>query len=241
MEDSHKKEEISTYHALRLGRQQKSRRKREILCDKGIFCFIGGKTPGRPFLKVLRSEYDRVWREVMDELRLKEKTQGLSLEQFDDLIRGKAERLTYERLAVQVHDVEDLEAHFEEKHGRRMTYQERKLYSRLLKSAENQPSASAARPEAQARSSRKFWLNEVVSQVQRNQKRQPDRLRQAWVALVGSEIAKESTLESVDTNKGIAICRCVNSARAFELRRRRDLPGKLAEALQMNVTRIFFR
>ena len=57
-----KKKEWSTYKRLNLQRKHKSRAKREAVEKQGMYCFIGGQE-GRPYLKVLKTDYLRFFRE----------------------------------------------------------------------------------------------------------------------------------------------------------------------------------
>jgi hypothetical protein len=54
-------------------------------------------------------------------------------------------------------------------------------------------------------------------------------------------MALETLLESVDREKGLAICRCLSSTRSFVLRRRKDLPAKLSEILGVRIEKVVFR
>ncbi|MEM9399475.1 MAG: hypothetical protein AAF984_04650, partial [Verrucomicrobiota bacterium] len=54
--ESYKRKEFSTYRALKLHRDHKARARRENINKQNIFLYIGGDTPDRPYLKVLKTE-----------------------------------------------------------------------------------------------------------------------------------------------------------------------------------------
>ena len=238
---SYKRKEFSTYRTLKLNRTHKSRAKRQALSEQMIFCYIGGDSPNRPYLKVLKSEYHRVWIEVVNDIRVKSHNSGFTLEQIMDLNHGKVQKLVYERLADHAQALEALESNFVQQHGRKMTPHELKLYTRLLNKEPQTKTSPKIDPVESSQSMRKMVVQKVMKKIRDAQKRDPGKLQQAWATVVGSEMALDSHLERIDSERGLAICKCLSSARIYELRRDRSLPQKLSKELGMHVQRIIFR
>lgn len=232
-----KKNELATYKRLGLSREGKSKRQRQKAEAEKLHRYIGQGTASRPYLKVLRSDYLRVWDEVNTELAQKNAPSGLTPAEWADWRRVRVEREVYDRLARQHRAMVELESSFQKRHGRGLTPHERSLFGRMMEKDEG----SASSPQKRARALRKSVAAEVLGKVESKRRHQPARLQQAWATVVGEEAAQETFLEKIDTQNGIAVCRCLSSTLAFKLRRRRNLAAKLGKELGMSLKRIVFR
>lgn len=232
-----KKKEMATYRDLDLDRLHKSKFGRSKVSAGRLYVYLGDGHADRPYLKVLRADYLRVWEQVKKEWEEEARTLNVSYATFDNLQRAKLENRVYDLLALEFGELSVLEANFHKTHGRRMTPQERGIYARALdKGPASKPDAATA-----AAINRRATLNEVLHKIELKQKDEPGRLQQAWATVVGPEMALETLLESVDREKGLAICRCLSSTRSFVLRRRKDLPAKLSEVLGVRIEKVVFR
>jgi hypothetical protein len=225
---SDKRRELATYRDLKLDRAMKSRAGRERTDRARLFRSIGNGTTERPYILVPRSEYLRVWRECHREM-------GRT---GSDIRRQELERRVYDLLAAQTGQVKALANSFRRSHGRDMTPHEQALYGRSLQSGEK---PAAATPSQRAAIQRRLAVNELLRKIESARADDSVRLGEAWIAVAGSEAAAESHLEKIDRQEGLAVVRCVNSSRIFDLRRRRDLPAKLSKALGVEIRRITFR
>jgi hypothetical protein len=232
-----KRRELATYRALRLDRAHKSRAGRRKLEDAKLHLFIGRGTADQPFLKVTRAEYFRLWHECAHEIKTELRHLGLDPETTFPLQQEKHERLVYQRLADDILRTVQSEVEFQRLHGRNMTPHERNLFARTRKI----PTSEGTRHAGRVTSIRKLQLENVLQKLERKQQASQTRLQDVWSALVGPSIAAEAFLESVDPEQGLAICRCLNPTRAYELRRRTTLARKLSDALGLNIQRIIFR
>ena len=233
--NTEKKREYGTYFKLRLHREFKSRARRESLAGKGIYIAIGSNSPDRPYLKVLKSEYTRTWKEVANELTGKLSKITPDPESCFELLRTQIEREVYARLSAKQEELSRLNRQFEKQHGRTMTAREQELYAGALKLA---APASAVGSAGKTRSQ---WLNSVLDKIRKRQSQSPNHLQQAWASLVGTEAAMESILEKIDTEKGVAYCRSLSSAGRFSLQHKNDLASRLGALLNLNIRKIVFR
>jgi len=232
-----KKKEMATYRDLDLDRLHKSKFGRSKVHAGRLYLYLGDGHADRPYLKVLRSDYLRVWEQVKQEWVKEAKTLQISYEIFDNLQRVKLEHRVYDLLSREFGDLSVLESNFLKTHGRRMSPQERSIYARVS------PSGPTPKLDTNttAKATRRATLNELLHKIELKQKDEPGRLQQAWATVVGPEMSLETLLESVDREKGLAICRCLSSTRSFILRRRKDLPAKLSETLGVKIVKVVFR
>lgn len=229
---SEKARELATYTKLGLGRQHKSRRRRDAVDAAGLHRYIGGNGPDRPWMKVLRSDYVREWHEAAARLEWDRQTDAAR-----DLLRPRLEGMVYDRLAGQAERVRALDAGFRKTHGRGMTAAERTLYA--------QAGALAPVPvvdaEARARTARRVWVQDLVGRMRERSERAPSRLQQVWASVVGAEAAMETSLEAVDAVRGIAWCGSLSSVRAHAIRRMPGLAQKLSAQLGLKIQKVLFK
>jgi hypothetical protein len=237
---STKQRELETYRKLKLGREAKSFRRRELAAEQGLFRYVGEGTAQRPYFRVLRKEYERIWKEEWAKVRElwapSVRTREAHLTRQADLCRLQVERAVYDRLAMAQADLQRLADAFEKQQGRRPTSHEMERFGKNLP-----PSGSLPTEGERAAAHRKRWVGEVLSEIQNRHRHHEGRLQQAWATVVGSDTAMEILLEKVDAGTGVAVCRCLSSSRAHKLRLQRDLPLRLGKELGMRVTRILFR
>lgn len=227
-----------TYKKLGLSREHKSRRNRGKVDEEHLYRYIGEGDADRPYFKVLRADYLRVWREVKATFAVS--SDKLFDGKLADLQKRRLERAVYDMLARRYANMVSVEAAFQKEHGRGMTPHEYSLYSGVLRAGES-GGESCGDERRSASSVRRRVLSDVVQHIESSQKQQPARLQQVWASIVGEEIAQETLLEKVDPQQGVAVCRCLSSTLAFQLRRKKDLAALLAEALGLRVTRVLFR
>jgi len=232
-----KRRELATYRDLDLDRLHKSRHGRSRVQAGRLYLYVGEGNSERPYLKVLRADYQRVWEQVKAEWEKAALGMEVPYAAFDNLQRTRLENRVYDLLAMEASELSTLESNFLKTQGRRMTPQERSIFSRAL---EKEP-ARKPDPQKAAAINRKAILNDLLHKIELKQKDEPGRLQQAWATVVGPEMAMETLLESVDREKGLAICRCLSSTRSFVLRRRKDLPAKLTELLGVRIEKVVFR
>jgi hypothetical protein len=241
MEDS-KKKEMATYSKLGLYRTTKSKRRREFVEDKGLYVFIGDNRSGRPWIQVLRAHYDLAWEEALKEAKMRPRPDELEEEIWLDLLRPQLEQAIYDRLLGQTSDLEQLTDSFEKQHGRKMTPYEKERYSLAMeKGVKKNPKTAQKQSEERAEKTRKHWIGNVMGKIRKTQNQRPARLQLAWASVVGTEAAMDSNLEGIDAIRGVAYCRCISSARRFELGRQSDLPKRLGEVLKQSIKRIVFK
>jgi len=232
--DSEKKREFATYYRLHLDRQLKSRAKREAVSRKGLYVFLGGDTPDRPYLKVLKSEYLRVWKETAWQLSQQTSGSGGDPDALFNLLRPHIERQVYRQLSVQSAQMAQLDREFQKRQGRALTVLEKEQYARALQQQDSPP-------QAEKGGHRRMWINSLLDKVRHNQSNQADFLQQIWANLVGSEAAMETQLYKIDAAKGVAYCRSLSSSRNFQLQGQKNLAALLGKALKTNIRKIIFR
>ncbi|MDX6767421.1 MAG: hypothetical protein SFU85_11595 [Candidatus Methylacidiphilales bacterium] len=230
--EAEKKREWATYRKLDLQRQHKSRAKRDALASGGLHLFIGGSDPDRPWLKVARADYVRVWKEVDAELARDQPDPAAR-----ELLRVRHEQMVYDRLLAQSSEMRGVGDTFQKSHGRAMTTHERELYARISRDRDHSPLT----PQERAKRVRSLWMHGLMDKIRRNQSGNPQRMQQIWAEVVGPEAAQDSTLDYVDAVRGLAVCRTTSSIRAQQLKREPGLAAKLGQALGQKITRIAFR
>lgn len=239
MDRPSKKEEVKTYKKLGLGRDHKSRAGLRRIEEGGLYIYIGGDAPDRPHIKVPRKEYLRIWQETHRNMM---KEAGEIAQQnpsaFADALSLQVDRNAYEILARRQQAMEQLSTTFRKQHGRAMTPHEETLFLQTLELHDAPVILSGTRRAAIAR---RRVLDEVMHKIMQTNEKSVDRLQQVWKTVVGEEAAKESVLEKIDPQQGLAICRCLNTTLAFRFRQQRNLATKLAQALGLNIKKIVFR
>jgi hypothetical protein len=238
MEDA-KKQELKTYNSLKLGRDQKSKAKRERLKDKKIYMFVGEGTTERPYIQVLKADYERVWQDIHQQMLKEAAELKMHFSVYDDAQKIKLERTIYDILIVLQDELENLNQSFQKTHGRKMTPHEQELFGKTMKM---EPVESNKQPSfaQKADNQRKSLINGLLGKINTHQSKQAPQLARAWTMAVGEQMALETNLERIDDQKGIAYCRCTNSSRTFQLRRQKDLPQKLSDILGLQIKRIVF-
>lgn len=232
-----KRRELNAYRSLHLDRDHKSRVGRRRVEAERLYRFIGNGTADQPYLKVTRADYLRVWQECAEAIKASAQGLGVEGESALRLQKESHERMVYERLAAEALRVTRSESAFETLHGRPMTPWERSLLGQQFQ-ADGFEVNSGTETERRVR---QMHIARVLGAVSRAAKSRPSLLQEAWASVVGPVIAAEVHLESVDPRKGVAICRCLNPGRAYDLRRRRALPGKLTDLLGLRIERIIFQ
>lgn len=230
--ETEKKREWATYRKLDLQRQHKSRAKRDAVASGGLHLYIGGTDSDRPWLKVSRAEYVRIWKEVAAELALQNPDVASR-----ELLRIRQEQMVYDRLLAQTSEMRGVGDQFQKAHGRNMTTHERELYARVSLHDDHTPLS----PQERAKRVRSLWMHGLMDKIRRNQSGSAGRMQQIWAEVVGPEAAQDSTLDYVDPLRGLAVCRTTSSIRAQQLKRQPGLAAKLGQALGTKITRISFR
>jgi len=231
-----KREEIKTYRAIGLSREGKSRAGRRKAERTGLYRYIGGDALERPHLKVPREAYLRVWRESQAIILEKWKNTVLEATAKAALMRPEIERLTYAKLAEEVGAIVAVETSFQQSEGRKMTPHEKAIYGQTLKLSKAQRNDNF-----QMTQKRKLAVDQVVQKIYDLHQGDKNHLQGAWASIVGSEMALDSILESIDSRTGIAFCRCTSTTLAFELRRMRNLPALLSSALGRKILKVLVR
>jgi hypothetical protein len=222
---STKREEVTTYQELKLGRTLKSKVRRAQAEKSGVHRVIGGSDPTRPFLQVLRRRYLEVRREITKEFLVQAQTArirvsaDLLLKQLTPRIEAK----TYDLLAAEQRLAAGLETNFVRKLGRHPTPAEKDSLLRI--------GAMENAGPRQNLDNRRAAIDEVLGKIETRQAHNPSRYQTAWTLAIGSEIAQQTVLEKIDKIQGVAFFRCLNSALSYHLQRQPDLPRKLSKAL----------
>lgn len=229
-----KREEFKTYKSLSLGRNLKSKFRRDQIDRRRVNRVIGGGD--RPFLEVNNQRYLSLRREVTKELLREAKAAGIDvpIEALMASLRHRIERVTYERLSLEQQAAARVEVAFVEHHGRHPTANERQ---RFVESA--LVGVEKARPTIG--SNRGGLIDEVLGKIQNKLENNPARFQTAWAQVVGPDIAHQSQLDRVDAASGTAYFRCLNSALSYQLQRQTDLPKKLGKALGMAIRSVRVR
>jgi hypothetical protein len=228
--DFSKQRELETYRKLALTRETKSKARRRSVEADGIYIFIGGRDLERPWLKVLKKDYVEARKKI-----LLQKKKGLR--EVSDAVLPEVERAVYDELAYRQNMLKAIERKFRQEHKRGFTPHEAGLYTSALKQEGGIPDL----PERRARRKRETILNEVLQKIESCQDHQPERLQQAWAEVVGIEAAQQTFLERVEVESGTAVCKCLSSTLAFELRRNRNLPKQLSAKLGLPIRRLVFK
>jgi len=219
-----KRDELKTYHELKLRRDLKSAAQRKRVEASGQRRVIGDGSSSQPYLIVEAKRYRAVRLEVQKRLLVEAKRIGLSVE-VDALLRQlkpRIEAMTYAQLAVEA-------GHDAMRHvtvaalGRALTPQERAQFAETHAADEN--AAPAVNPTAQTA------LNHVLGAIEQRQSHNPARYQTIWADVVGFDAAQQSHLEQIDEATQTAWFRCTNSVLSYDLQRRRGLAAKLAKAL----------
>jgi hypothetical protein len=224
-----KRDELTTYRELELGRELKSIRQRRRVEAKGKLRVIGDGTADRPYLSVPAARYLAVRRENQRRLLVEARAQGLPLaaDRLLAQLTPRVEQLTYAQLA-------DEARHETARHvpvaalGRALTAPERASFAatRALEDVHvpNGPAAGA--------------LDQALGAIERRQSHNPARYQHVWAELVGADIAVQSHLHRIDPATQTAWIRCHNSVLSSDLQRRRALPAQLAKVLGVPIRQL---
>lgn len=231
---SEKREEFKTYKSLGLGRNLKSRFRRDQIDRKRVNRVIGGGD--RPFLEVNNQRYIALRREVTKELLREAQNAGIHvpIEPLMASLRHRIEQVTYERLILEQQAAARVEVSFLEHHGRHPTHLEKQRFveSAMVGMDKSAPTFATKRGGL---------IDEILSKIQGKQENNPARFQTAWAQVVGPDIAHQSHLDRVDAASCTAYFRCYNSALSYQLQRQPDLPKKLGKALGMAIRSIRVR
>lgn len=230
-----KKKEWSTYRRLHLQRPHKSRAKREAIEKEGIDCFIGG-TRGRPYLQVPKAEYLRIFKEEEVILRNSDFFKKVTSPRAADLMRNHLENQIYDRMLTHMQALAKVEETTLKNEGRSLSSHEREIYSQAIAKDPIQLNT-----ESRATTTRKRWIQSVLSKVTHRCQSNPGQLQNTWQDIVGVESAQQVRLTYVDKNRGIAYCQSVNPSVSTRLRMNRGLAAELGKALNLKITRIVFK
>ena len=219
-----KREELKTYHELKLRRDLKSIAQRKRVEANGLRRVVGDGSGTQPYLIVEAKRYRAVRLEVQRLLLLEAKRIRLEIP-VDTLLRQlkpRVEAMTYAQLAVEA-------GHEAMRHvpvaalGRALTPKERAQFAETHAAGDS--AGQAINPTAQTA------LNQVLGAIEQRQSHNPARYQTIWADVVGSDAAQQSHLEQIDAATQTAWFRCTNSVLSYDLQRRRGLAGKLAKAL----------
>lgn len=235
-----KQNEFSTYKSLKLNREVKSARRRNRGEEDHLHVWIGGKSPDRPYLKVLRAKYLESLEIELNRMR-QESPAEARLPQWADLVRPEVERKVYDRLSRHADELGELEASFERAHGRTMSPHEAALYASSVLHQEPAQEKAPPDPDARAQTARRHWLQGIMKKVRHRHTTQPEKMQQAWAEAVGTENAMQTALTFVNRQKGIAYARSLSSAVSMTISRNPEYCQKLGTALNCTITRIVFR
>jgi len=224
-----KREELSTYRELELGRELKSIRQRRRVEARGKLRVIGDGTADRPYLSVPAERYLQARREHQRRLLVEARAQGLPLaaDRLLSQLTPRVEQLTYAQLA-------DEARHENTRHnpvaalGRALTAEERARFA-ATRALDDIP--AAAGPASTA-------LDQALGAIERRQNHNPARYQAIWAELVGPDAAVQSQLHRIDPATQIAWIRCHNSVLSADLQRRRGLPAQLTKALGVPVRQL---
>jgi hypothetical protein len=223
-EERTKREELKTYHELKLRRDLKSVAQRKRVQASGQRRVIGDGSGSQPYLIVEAKRYRAVRLEVQKRLLLEAKRIRLEIP-VDTLLRQlkpRIESMTYAQLAVEA-------GHEALRHvtvaalGRALTPKERAQFAETHAAGEG--TGHAINPTAQTA------LNHVLGAIEQRQEHNPARYQTIWADVVGSDAAPQSHLEQFDAATQTAWFRCTNSVLSYDLQRRRGLAAKLTKAL----------
>lgn len=230
-----KKQEWATYRRLHLNRQHKSRAKRGKVDDGGIYQFIGG-TRERPWLKVLKADYHRIFREEADQVQKSPLIEQLPPGKAADLLRSRLENQIYDRLLVHQQAMSEVEARTRQSEGRTLSAREKEIFGKTLDREKVDLDQ-----EARARTTRKRWIQSVISSISQRNESAPDRLQSIWQEIVGPEDAQQVRLNYINCQRGIAYCQSVNPSISYRLRRQQGIKESLSKALNIQIKQIVFR
>ena len=224
-----KREELSTYRELDLGRELKSIRQRRRVEARGKLRVIGDGTADRPYLAVPAERYRQARREHQRRLLVEARAQGLPLsaDRLLAQLTPRVEQLTYAQLA-------DEARHETARHtpiaalGRALTAAERARFA-ATRELHEEPKMTGLAAVA---------LDEALGAIERRQNHNPARYQAVWAELVGPDAAVQSQLHRIDPATQIAWIRCHNSVLSADLQRRRGLPALLAKALGVPVRQL---
>jgi hypothetical protein len=217
-----KKEELTTYRELALGRNLKSLRQRRRLENAGKMRVLGDGSAERPHLAVPAARYRDVRLEQQRLLLLEARAQNLDLpaDRLLAQLTPRIERLTYAKLAEEAMR-ENAGRSPQPALGRALTRNEQAHFA-----ASHALVGAAAVPPAVT-----VALTEVLHQIEARQTHNPARYQALWAQLVGPDAAAQSQLHRVDTATQTVYFRCHNSVLSADLQRRRGLAAQLTKAL----------
>jgi hypothetical protein len=206
-----KREELTTYRELELGRDLKS----------------------QPYLAVEAKRYRQVRLEQQRWLLLEARAMklGLAPDRLLAQLTPRIEALTYVQLAEESSREADRHIPIPAL-GRALTEEEgvRFAASRALEKP-NPATASGGETASGA-------LRQILGRIEKRQTHNPARYQTIWAQLVGGDIAAQTHLEKVDPATQTAYFRCHNSVLSMDLQRRPGLAQKLAKALGLPIRQL---
>jgi len=234
---SDKRREMETYRKLHLDRESKSFIRRQRAEKGRLYLYIGDRNSDRPWLKVLRADYEKQWK--LSAIKIISEIPQDTGKHILDFYKSRIERDVYDTLSAHHTLITRLDAQFLKQNGRRMTPHEKSVFISTAKRGEGGV-VSASAP-ARATTVRKRILNDLLQKIEDTHRHHAPNLQQAWAQIVGEEAAQETLLEKVDAQSGIAYCRCMNPTLRFKIQKIPGLSHKLARLLGMNIQKILFR
>ncbi len=227
-----KREELTTYKRLGLGRALKSRAQRARMERTGIYTVLGGDSD-RPYLQVTKLRYRAVRLEVIKEylLQLKASRISVSPDQFLQQFQSRIEGTIYDRLRDEQEKAVGLEGASLRHYGRGLTKEEK------ISFAESSACESATKEVSSLRHSRAL-IDGILQKIENRQTHNPTRYQTAWAEAVGIEAAQQSYLEKIDPAGAIVYFRCCNSVLSYQIQRQAGLPKKLSQLLKVPVRQL---
>ena len=227
-----KRQEMTTYRELKLGRDLKTDRRRRRLQASGRRRVLGDGSDRQPYLEVPADRYREVRLEVLRVLLLEARSAGLNLpvEVLQQQLAPRIESLVYAQLVAE----SDAEAAHQAPCaalGRQLTSQEK---SQFLATHGSAAPTRQARPRRVCRAS----LDQVLARIESRQTHNPARYQKAWAQVVGIDASLQTHLERIDPASQTAYFRCFNSVLSADLQRRPGLPEKLGRALGVPLRRL---
>ncbi len=228
-----KREELTTYRELELGRDLKSQRQRRRLEARGKMRVIGNGSTSQPYLAVDGKRYRQVRLEQQRRLLLEARAMklGLAPDRLLAQLTPRIEALTYVQLAEESSREADRHIPIPAL-GRALTEEEGVRFAASRALGEKNPAVASGGETAAGA------LRQILGRIEKRQTHNPARYQTLWAQLVGGDIAAQTHLEKIDAATQTAYFRCHNSVLSMDLQRRPGLAQKLAKALGLPIRQL---